>query len=138
MANRCDLVFVGLDEGEDLWGAHTVEAIRGLLPQPDMIVVKHGANSAHAHTNDGWHEVPALNGPIVDSVGAGDAFAAGFLAGRIRHGADVESWLRLGHITAMGALAQLSDVGTVADDETTRRLLAMSADEWASTTLDLR
>ena len=136
-ANRCDVVFVGLDEAVDLWGAPTIEAIRDLLPQADMIVVKDGANSAHAHTNDGWHEVPALKGPIVDSVGAGDAFAAGFLAGCVRHQADVESCLRLGHITAMGALSQLSDVGTVADDETTRRLLAMSADEWASTTLDL-
>ncbi len=139
-ANRCDLVFVGLDEAADLWGATTIQAIRDLLPQPDTIVVKDGANAAHAHTDDGWHQVPALKGPIVDSVGAGDAFAAGFLTGRVRvdTDVDVESCLRLGHITAMGALAQLSDVGTVADDETTRRLLAMSADEWAATTLDLR
>ena len=137
-ANLCDVVFVGLDEAAELWSASTIEAIRELLPEPEMIVVKNGANSAHAHTSGKWHEVPALNGPIIDSVGAGDAFAAGFLTGYIRYGADVESWLRLGHITAMGALAQLNDVGTVADHETTRRLLAMSADEWAATTLDLR
>lgn len=138
IANRCDIVFVGLDEAEELWDVPTIHAIRDLLPEPEIVVVKDGANAAHAHRDDRWHAVPALKGPIVDSVGAGDAFAAGFLAGHVRHGADVESWLRLGHITAMGALAQLSDVGTVADEKTTRRLLAVSADEWASTTLDLR
>ena len=93
--------------------------------------------AAHAHAAGTWHQVPALRGPIVDTVGAGDAFAAGFLTGRIRYGDDAESALRLGHITAMGTLAQLSDVGIVADEETTNRLLAMSADEWATTNLDL-
>ena len=44
IANRCDLVFVGLDESEELWGVHTVHAVRDFLPQPDIIVVKDGAN----------------------------------------------------------------------------------------------
>ncbi len=137
IANRSDLVFVGFDEAEELWGLQTIHAIRDLLPQPGMIVVKDGADAAHAHTANKWHEVPALRGPIIDTVGAGDAFAAGFLTGHIRYRDDVESALRLGHITAMGALARHTDVGTIADEETTRRLLAMSTDEWAATTLDL-
>ena len=136
-ANQCDLVFVGLDEAQDLWGATTVQSIRKILPQPKMLVVKDSGNGAFADVGGTSYHVPALHGPVIEPVGAGDAFAAGVLAGRVRFGNPVESWLRLGHITAMSALAQPNDVGPIADEETTEMLLALSTSEWESASLDL-
>lgn len=45
------------------------------------VVVKRGALGAHVHTAEGLITEPALTVPIVDTVGAGDAFTAGYLSG---------------------------------------------------------
>ncbi|MGP3983600.1 sugar kinase [Streptomyces sp. KR80] len=44
------------------------------------VVVKHGSRGATVHTPDGTADTPALPVPAVDAVGAGDAFAAGYLS----------------------------------------------------------
>jgi hypothetical protein len=49
------------------------------------------------------YTVPALKVGVVEPVGAGDAFAAGFLAGLLRSEDPVRA-LRLGHLTAVSAL----------------------------------
>ncbi|WP_293030281.1 carbohydrate kinase family protein [Natronococcus sp.] len=45
-----------------------------------LVVVKHGADGALLHTPDGDHVHPGFEIETVDTAGAGDAFAAGFLA----------------------------------------------------------
>ncbi|MCY3894637.1 MAG: sugar kinase [Acidimicrobiaceae bacterium] len=136
-ANQCDIVFVGLDEARDLWGATSTAEIRALLPDPGTLVVKDAANGAHVDLASRKLFVPALRGPVVEPVGAGDAFAAGFLFGILRHGRDIEACLRLGHITAMSALAQPSDVGPVANSRTMQVLLDMPPHQWRAAHLDL-
>ncbi|MFB7367098.1 sugar kinase, partial [Streptomyces hydrogenans] len=42
LANRADLVFVGADEAERLWGATDPRAVRALLPEPAVLLVKGG------------------------------------------------------------------------------------------------
>ncbi len=56
-------------------------ASRSLIDQFGLVVVKRGAHGAHARSADGreW-QVPAAPARAVDTTGAGDAFAAGFLA----------------------------------------------------------
>lgn len=44
------------------------------------VVIKQAAAGATCHTRDGDHHAPALPVPLVDTVGAGDAFAAGYLS----------------------------------------------------------
>lgn len=136
-ANRCDIVFVGLDEASELWGATSAADVRRLLPRPTTLVVKDAANGAHADLGSKSLFVPALQGPVVDPVGAGDAFAAGFLFGVLRYDGCIEACLRLGHITAMSSLAQRNDVGPVTDDSTLRLLLDMSPRQWQTAHLDL-
>ena len=136
-ANQCDIVFVGLDEANDLWGANTADDVRALLPQPETVVTKDTDNGAYADQGGRTYFVPALNGPVVEPIGAGDAFAAGFLVGVLRYDGNVESALRLGHITAMSALSQPNDVGPIADDATIQRLLNLSSENWLSASLDL-
>jgi sugar/nucleoside kinase (ribokinase family) len=57
-------------------------------------VLKAGPAGAFAHTVDGTLHVPAPPADVIDSVGAGDNLAAGFLHGRLR-GAALERTLRL-------------------------------------------
>ncbi len=83
LARRADVVFCGLDEAQALWGVPTLpELVRHLTGPdagPDILVVKQGARGATA-VRDGrtWFE-PAPRVEVVEPVGAGDAFAAGFL-----------------------------------------------------------
>ena len=136
-ANRCDIVFVGLDEADDLWGATTAADVRTLLPRPTTVVIKDADNGAYADRRGRTHFVPALNGTVVEPIGAGDAFAAGFIVGVLRYDDNIEAALRLGHITAMSALSQHSDVGPIADDATIERLLDLSPEDWLSANLVL-
>ncbi|MDQ0599271.1 2-dehydro-3-deoxygluconokinase [Streptomyces canus] len=49
LARRADVVFVGEDEAEEAWGVTGgPEAIRELLPEPGVLVVKQGAKGAAA------------------------------------------------------------------------------------------
>ncbi|MFE9809856.1 sugar kinase [Streptomyces sp. NPDC005548] len=130
LADRADITFVGLDEAQDLWGADlTTDDVRKLLPHPPLLVVKDGGRGATAFAEDGTWTVPAPRTEVVEPVGAGDAFAAGFLAGLLRDG-DIPRALRLGHITAGSALKVTADRGPLPDDSTIRRLLAMTPGEW--------
>ena len=47
---------------------------------PDEVIVKDGARGCVALINGASFTLPALTVPVVDPVGAGDAFAAGYLA----------------------------------------------------------
>ncbi|WP_369175480.1 sugar kinase [Streptomyces sp. R28] len=132
LADRADIVFVGLDEAQDLWGEELTPAgIRAQLPRPHIFVVKDGANAATAFTDEGVVTVPAPRTTVVEAVGAGDAFAAGFLAGLLR-GATTTRALRLGHITAASALQVTGDHGPLPGPQEIEALLALPAGEWQS------
>ncbi|MCA9861150.1 MAG: sugar kinase, partial [Thermomicrobiales bacterium] len=76
------------------------DAARALLELgPSTVVVKCGAEGSLAVTNDELIVAPAYPTEVVDAVGAGDAFDAGFLLGRLR-GASLDESLRLGNATA--------------------------------------
>jgi len=49
----------------------------------ETVVVKRGARGAVVRTTGGVEELAAVPAPVVDSTGAGDAFAAGFLVGGV-------------------------------------------------------
>jgi 2-dehydro-3-deoxygluconokinase len=105
LAARCDILLPGVDEAELLTGESDPEAaardLRGL--GPTCVVLKLGAQGALAVADDQRIHVPALRlERIIDPVGAGDAFAAGFLSGLLR-GLEVTEALRLAN--RCGALA---------------------------------
>ncbi|OJU39064.1 MAG: hypothetical protein BGN97_12685 [Microbacterium sp. 69-10] len=108
LANQADIVFVGLDEAEALWGTRHPEDVRAELPGPARIVVKDAGERVVCLSRSGVVSVPAPPRQIVDVVGAGDAFAAGFVAGLL-HGTAVVDSLSLGHYCAGRALATIGD-----------------------------
>ncbi|WP_030156309.1 sugar kinase [Glycomyces sp. NRRL B-16210] len=122
LAGAADIAFVGLDEAQTLWGSQTAEDVRALLPGAGVLVVKDGGNGVTAFEGDAVHYSPAEPVEVVEPVGAGDAFAAGFLYGRLRR-ASVEASMRLGHRLAAGALQTVGDLAPPPPPETVRTLL---------------
>ncbi|WP_051338205.1 sugar kinase [Streptomyces flavidovirens] len=134
LARGADLVFVGEDEARTAWGVRGAEAIRRTLPEPDVLVVKQGAAGATAFTRDfGARDtvttVPALRVDVVAPVGAGDAFAAGFLSATLR-GLPVRDRIRHGHLMAAAALTVPGDLGTPPSRAHADRLAALDSDAW--------
>ncbi|MGW1197889.1 sugar kinase [Streptomyces sp. NPDC002536] len=136
LARRCDLVFVGEDEAEAAWGLRGAAAIRSALPEPGLLVVKHGAQGATAFARDGEAlTVPAPAVDVVAPVGAGDAFAAGFLSATLR-GLPLPARLRHGHLTAAAALTVPGDLGEPPAREQADRLAALDDTAWNALRID--
>ncbi|MER6538733.1 sugar kinase [Streptomyces sp900105755] len=180
LARRADIVFVGEDEAELAWGVTGgPSAVRELLPEPAVLVVKQGAAGATAFVPAAARSGPAARFPapltgrhslrssgaaggfpsgagtlpaptnvptpvpaptagtlepaptvgIVATVGAGDAFAAGFLSGVLR-GLPLRRTLRLGHLFAAAALTTPADLAPPPGRDTTDRLTALDAGAW--------
>ncbi|MGW0707134.1 sugar kinase [Streptomyces sp. NPDC002643] len=112
LARGADLVFVGRDEAESLWGTRTAAEVRDLLGPGPALVVKDAGHGATAYGTDGEVTfVPTPAGQVVERVGAGDAFAAGCLAALLEHRTTADG-LRLGHRLAAAALRTHEDVPT--------------------------
>ena len=47
------------------------------------VVIKDGARGCYGDDGHERHAVPAINVPVIDPVGAGDAFVSGYLADRL-------------------------------------------------------
>ena len=135
-ANRADVVFVGIDEAEALWGASDPTQVRMVLDQPSRVVIKDGSDGTYSIVGDHLTFEAALHGTVVDPMGAGDAFAAGYLAGLLNTTADERRSLRLGHVMAMAAIASEHDVGIPLPWPVINRMLGASADEWRSFVYD--
>jgi 2-dehydro-3-deoxygluconokinase len=137
LARRADIVFVGEDEAEEAWGTTGGPgAIRELLPEPRTLIVKQGARGATLFERTGARgapdtvtSVPALDVTVVAPVGAGDAFAAGFLSASLR-GLDVRTRLRHGHLTAAAALTTPHDLATPPARDHADRLAALDDSSW--------
>jgi len=108
LAARADLVFLGRDEAEALWGAATAEAVRARFPGVPTLVVKDAEHAAYAFAGGRHVVVTPEPVEVVEPVGAGDAFAAGYLAA-VLAGRDLADALAGGHRRAAVALRTTGD-----------------------------
>lgn len=86
LARRADILLATEDEGRlvvDLADADRLAAGLAALG-PAEVLVKQGARGAVAVIDDRCYPVPPRPVTVLDPVGAGDAFAAGYLASRCR------------------------------------------------------
>jgi len=112
IARLCDVVLPGIEEGIIMTGQESPEEIANALLQGETstVVVKLGKKGAYFATKseDGY-----VNGEIVpivvDPVGAGDGFAAGFISGMLRQWTVKES-VELANKVASFALTVAGDV----------------------------
>lgn len=108
LARSADIVLVGRDEAETLWGTATAAQVRALLPDVAELIVKDGDIGATAFVGTDEVFEPALVVEVVEAVGAGDAFAGGYLGGRLSD-APVPDRLRAGHARAARTLQTTTD-----------------------------
>jgi sugar/nucleoside kinase (ribokinase family) len=78
-----DVLIANEDEAKAL--APPAEGLHGLLRHTRLLVVKQGANGASALDATGWTHASAEPIAVVDTTGAGDAFAAAFVADWLAH-----------------------------------------------------
>ncbi len=111
LSRRADIVFIGDDEAEALFGTTKTGALAELILRRDdqELVVKRGPDHASAVGPDSEVSESALAADVVDATGAGDAFAAGYLAATC-FGWPVRARLRLGHLMGSRVVGVLEDV----------------------------
>jgi len=125
------IVLIGADEALVFAGTNDPAELHELLGGDCTLVVKNDAHTAVALEPDGRRtEVPALTVQVVEPVGAGDAFAAGFLAGTLQE-LPMKQRLRLGHLNAAAVLAVPEDHAAPLD-LALKELLEVADDEWAA------
>ncbi len=109
-AARADLLFCSEEEAELLLGGADPGAVQrareGLRAE---VVVVHEAGGAFAVHDGGVTHAAGHEVAVVDTVGAGDAFVAGFLSGRLR-GWDVAGCLALANACGACAVTVPGDV----------------------------
>ncbi|GAB2694689.1 sugar kinase [Kitasatospora kifunensis] len=133
LLDAADLVLLGADEADAALGTGDPQALRALLPSPATVVVKEAGRQASAIGPDGQQvSEPALRVEVVEPTGAGDAFAAGYLAGTLR-GLAQRRRLRLGHLAAATALTSPGDQGALPPPKLVAALLEATDAQWAAT-----
>jgi len=103
-----DIALLGSDEARAVFGVGDPAELRRLFPQPRMLIVKDDAHAAVGFDGAQRIEVSPTSVDVVEAIGAGDAFAAGLLAG-LAAGADLADAMRTAHSTAARALASVHD-----------------------------
>jgi len=107
LAECADLLFAGVREAQLLLGSHK-ESTAGQLARalagfgPGQVVVKDAERGCAAFIDGETLEVPAIPVRVIDPVGAGDAFVAGYLADLLL---GRPAYDRLTTATAAGAFA---------------------------------
>jgi 2-dehydro-3-deoxygluconokinase len=131
LARRVDILFAGVDEAQlvlDAPGADASTLLRGLAALgPREVVLKDGARGCTALLDGVELTEPAVAMTVVDPVGAGDAFVAGYLAERLA-GAEPQDRLRLAVASGAYAVGVPGDCESVPGREQLRLLAAATAE----------
>ena len=106
--DHVDILFANEHEAESLCDSTAEAAMITLCGQVDEAIITRGADGAFVGHKGDRHDFPARpQGPVVDSTGAGDLFAAGYLYGRT-NGHDAR---QSGIIASLAAGEVISHVG---------------------------
>ncbi len=107
-AGQIDLLFANDNEVRAMMQTDDIEAaVKGLAARIPTLVCTHGPHGAEAHHGDEHARVPAEPiAQVVDTTGAGDLFAAGFMAGQAQ-GRDLATSLRMGAICAAECISHV-------------------------------
>lgn len=104
MAAKADIVLPGTAEGKILMGSEDLKAINDfyLKNGAKVVITKCGSDGAFVSTKDESYMVPGFKvDKVVDTVGAGDGFAAGVITG-LMEGLPLKEAVRRGN--AIGAI----------------------------------
>lgn len=94
-----NIVFANEEEAKAFTGKTPEAALEEISSLCEIVVVKLGSQGSTIKTKDQIHKVKAISARAIDTTGAGDMYAAGFLCGLSR-GYDLERCGRLGSFIA--------------------------------------
>ncbi len=95
--SHVDILFANEDEARALTGEEPENAVDQLLKLSDTVVILLGKKGCIAANKKEKYYCPALEVPVVDTTGAGDLFASGFLHGYLC-GYSLENCAKLGNL----------------------------------------
>jgi len=110
--NYVDIIFANEKEAFALTGMEPEAALHYLADRCQIAVVKVGAKGAFVQRGQEVVTVPPMEADVVDTTGAGDMWAAGFLAGWVKG----ENLQRCGMMGAIVAKNIIEVVGAKMDD----------------------
>jgi len=84
ISNHVDIVFANNQEAESLTGEQPEQAAEILGRNSDIAVVKTGAEGSLIYTGGELHKIGIRPSKPIDTTGAGDMYAAGFLYGLVK------------------------------------------------------
>ncbi len=111
MIRGASLLVLNLEEARDLLGKMSVRDLlwrlrREMHSQDCAVIITDGARGAHAYDGLAYHFIRARKVRVIETTGAGDAFAAGVFAGLLR-GWPLKRSLILGMCEAEGVLGSV-------------------------------
>ena len=71
-----------------------------------IIVITDGGKGAYAYNGKSYFYCPCFDGPVVSTLGAGDAFASTFCAYLVKNGMDIPGALKAGSINSGGVVSK--------------------------------
>ena len=114
LEDRLDIVFANEQEAQALTGLEDpVDALHYIAERCQIAVVKVGAKGAFIQRGNEIVTIPPMKADVVDTTGAGDMWASGFLAGLMK-GEDLHKCGMMGAIVAKNIIEV---VGAKMDDE---------------------
>lgn len=103
----CDILVINKEEAELLAGKNSInQLLKKLQEYAKIVIITDGKNGAYAYNGIEKYTVAPRKINVVESTGAGDAFASGVTAGIIK-GKSIEDSLRLGQLNAEGVLGYI-------------------------------
>jgi 2-dehydro-3-deoxygluconokinase len=131
IASLADVVFVGDDEADLLYGTTDPDTLAARFDRGGdrHLVLKAGSHGAAYVTADAVVHQRALPSPVVDVTGAGDGFAAGYIAASLGGWSPTDR-LRLAHVVGARVVAATTDHVPPFSDSELRHLGPALLAEW--------
>jgi sugar/nucleoside kinase (ribokinase family) len=105
--NSVDIVFANEDEAKALTGKSPEDALEEIATMAEIAVVKIGKNGSMIKSGGKKYVIPAIEANVIDTTGAGDLYAGGFLYG-LSKGLSLE---KCGHIGSLLAGRVIEQIG---------------------------
>jgi sugar/nucleoside kinase (ribokinase family) len=104
--NYVDIVFANEDEAKALTGKLPEEALDEIATIAEIAVVKIGKNGSMIKSGNQKFTIPAIEASVIDTTGAGDLYAGGFLYG-LSKGLTFEKCGNIGSLLAGKVIEQI-------------------------------
>ncbi len=81
MKGGIDIIFANEEEAKAYTQLNPLDAVHALAAECEIAIVKIGKDGSYVKTKDTFHQISVVSSNPIDTTGAGDLYAAGFLFG---------------------------------------------------------